>query len=180
MFAIKLFGGLIRWRANKQAIMTISTIEAELLALSQTIKESIYTSRLLEELSVRLNSSRIRIQYDNQQIIRLVNAEIATLKTQLRHVDIHNHWLRQEVMEDRIEVTYTPSSALMADGLTKALQGPKFKEFISQLNLVDIHERLERRRLTEKEFSQEDLEAHIQETFDIADGNGPGLTGIAS
>src|SRR2546430_17391404 len=137
-FAIKLFGGLIGWRANKQATMTTSTTEAELLALSQTTKESIYTSRLLEELSVRLDSSRIRIQYDNQQTIRLVNTEIATLKTQLRHVDIHNHWLRQEVMEDRIEVTYTPSSALMADGLTKALQGPKFKEFIKQLNLVDI------------------------------------------
>jgi hypothetical protein len=177
-FAMKLFGGLIGWRANKQATVTTSTTEAELLALSQAAKESIYVSRLLKELSVRLDSSRIRIQCDNQQTIRLVNAEIATLKTQLRHVDIHNHWLRQEVMEDRIEVTYTPSSALMADGLTKALQGPKFKEFVSQLNLVDIHERLERRRLTEKEFSQEDLEAHIQETFNTADG--PGSTGIAS
>ena len=64
-------------------------------------------------------------------------------------------------MEDRIEVVHTPSVLLMADGLTKALQGLKFKEFVSQLNLVDIHERLERRRLTEKEFSQEDLEAYI-------------------
>jgi len=90
------------------------------------------------------------------------------LKTQLRHVDIHNHWLRQEVMGDRIEVTYTPSSALMADGLTKALQGPKFKEFTKQLNLVDIQERLERRRL--EELSREDLEAQIQKAFDTADG----------
>ena len=174
---MKLFGGLVGWRANKQTTVTTSTTEAELLALSQTAKESIYTSRLLEELSVRLDSSRIRIQCDNQQTIRLVNAEIATLKTQLRHVDIHNHWLRQEVMEDRIEVVHTPSALLMADGLTKALQGPKFKEFISQLGMVDIQERLERRRT--EELSQEDLEAHIQKAFDIADG-GPVLTGIAS
>ena len=41
-------------------------------------------------------------------------------------------------MEDCIEVVYTPSALLMADGLTKALQGPKFKEFISQLGMVDI------------------------------------------
>ena len=61
--------------------MTTSTTEAELLALSQTIKESIYTSKLLEELSVRFNSSWIRIQYDNQQTIRLVTIEIAMLKT---------------------------------------------------------------------------------------------------
>src|SRR5437667_940254 len=179
-FAMKLFGGLIGWRANKQNTVTTSTTEAELLALSQTAKESIYTSRLLDELSVRLDSSRIRIQCDNQQTIRLVNAEIATLKTQLRHVDIHNHWLRQEVMEDRIEVVYTPSALLMADGLTKALQGPKLKELILQIGMVDIQERLERRRREEKDYSQEDLEARIQEALDIADGNGPDLTGIAS
>ena len=33
-FAMKLFGGLIGWRANKQATVTTSTTEAELLALS--------------------------------------------------------------------------------------------------------------------------------------------------
>ena len=74
-------------------------------------------------------------------------------------------------MEDRIKVVYTPSALLMADCLTKALQGPKFKEFIQQIGLVDIRERLERRRT--EEFSQEDLEAHIQEVVDIADGAGP-------
>ena len=60
-FVMKLFGGLISWRANKQTIVTTLIMEVELLALSQAIKESIYMSRLLEELSVRLDSSRIRI-----------------------------------------------------------------------------------------------------------------------
>ena len=46
--------------------------------------------------------------------------------------------------------------------------------------MVDIQERLERRRCEEKDYSQEDLEARIQEALDIADGNGPVLTGIAS
>ena len=31
---------------------------------------------------------------DNQQTIRLVNSEMARLQTRLRHVDIHNHWVR--------------------------------------------------------------------------------------
>jgi hypothetical protein len=35
----------------------------------------------------------------------------------------------------------------MADGLTKALQGPKFTEFVKQLNLVDIKEQLQKKRL---------------------------------
>jgi hypothetical protein len=46
-FAMKLFGGLIGWRANKQNTVTTSTTEAKLLALVQTAKKSIYVSKLL-------------------------------------------------------------------------------------------------------------------------------------
>jgi hypothetical protein len=46
-FAIKLFGGLIGWRTNKQNTVITSIIEAELLALVQAAKESMYVSKLL-------------------------------------------------------------------------------------------------------------------------------------
>ena len=94
-YAMKLFGGLIGWRANKQDTVTTSTTEAELLALSQAAKEGQYISRLLQELTVQLDQHRIEIQCDNAQTIRLVTEEITKLQTKLRHVDIHNHWLRQ-------------------------------------------------------------------------------------
>src|SRR6185437_7552989 len=167
-FAMKLFDGLIGWRASKQDTVTTSTTEAELLALAQAAKESLYVSRLLKELTVQMDDPTIRIDCDNTQTINLVTAEIATLKTKLRHVDIHNHWLRQKVIEDRIEVVYTPSAALMADGLTKALQGAKFKAFVQQLNLVDIKERLEQKHL--KEITRDNLEAKVQRAVDMADG----------
>jgi Reverse transcriptase (RNA-dependent DNA polymerase) len=141
-YAMKLFGGLIGWRANKQDTVTTSTTEAELLALSQTTKEALYVSRLIQELSVRLDDQRIRIQCDNQQTIRLVTAETALLQTKLRHVDIHNHWLRQEVSQGRIIVEYTPSQHMLADGLTKVLQNNAFRAFVQQLGLVDITDKL--------------------------------------
>src|SRR6185437_11305028 len=106
---MKLFGGLIGWKANKQNTVTTSTTEAELLALAQAAKESLFVSRLIKELSVELEDQRIRILCDNMQTIRLVKAEVVTLQTKLRHVDIHNHWLRQEVAAGRIIVEYTPS-----------------------------------------------------------------------
>jgi ABC-type branched-subunit amino acid transport system ATPase component len=46
-FAIKLFGGLIGWRANKQNTVTTLITEAELMALAQAAKESIYINKLL-------------------------------------------------------------------------------------------------------------------------------------
>src|SRR5467141_3118701 len=119
-YAMKLFGSLIGWRANKQDTVTTSTTEAELLALSQAAKEGQYISRLLRELAVKLDDHRIEIQCDNTQTIRLVNEEITRLQTKLRHVDIHNHWLRQEVFQKRIRVLHTKSRDMIADGLTKA------------------------------------------------------------
>jgi hypothetical protein len=69
--------------------------------------------------------------------------EKATFQTKLRHVDMHNHWLRQAVKQKEINVTYPPSSELMADGLTKALQGPVFTNFTRQLGLTNITDRLQ-------------------------------------
>jgi hypothetical protein len=92
-YAMKLFGGLIGWRAIKQDTVTASTTEAELLALSQAAKEGQYISRLFQKLTVQLDQHRIEIQCGNAQTIRLVTEEIAKLQTKLRHVGIHNHCL---------------------------------------------------------------------------------------
>jgi hypothetical protein len=54
-FAIKLFSGLIGWRANKQNTVITPIIKAELLALAQAAKESIYVNRLLQELTINFN-----------------------------------------------------------------------------------------------------------------------------
>jgi hypothetical protein len=156
-YVMRLFGGLISWRASKQDTVTTSTTEAELLALSQAAKESMFMSRLFENLRVSLDDKTIRIQCDNKQTIRLVKAEIPSLQTKLKHVDIHNHWLRQEVENKTIAVEYTPSGDMIADGLTKALQSGKFETFRTQLGLVDVTDRLKERR--SKELQEDDLEA---------------------
>ena len=148
-YAMKLFGGLIGWRASKQDTVTTSTTEAELLALSQAAKEALFVSRLLKELLISLDNHRIRIECDNTQTIRLVTEEIAKLQTKLRHVDIHNHWLRQEVRDGRIEVIYTESARMMADGLTKSLTNNAFESFVKQINLRNVDTQLETRRLDE-------------------------------
>jgi hypothetical protein len=137
-YAIKLFNGLIAWKANKQDTVTTSTTEAELLALSQVAKEAIFTTRLLKELHVKLPTETITIQCDNTQTIRLVTSEISRLQTKLRHVDIHNHWLRQEVAAGTIKIEYVQSSDMIADGFTKVLPANKWNGFLDQLGLVIV------------------------------------------
>lgn len=141
-FIIKLFGGLIAWRANKQDTVTTSTTEAELLALAQVAKEAMFVRMLTNELGLSLVESEITIQCDNTQTIRLITEEISQLTTKLRHVDIHNHWLRQKVQRKSIKLVYVQSGEMLADGLTKTLPGNRMPQFLKQLGLEDVKERI--------------------------------------
>ena len=76
---MKLFGGVIGWRASKQETVTTSTTEVELLALSQAAKEALFISRLIKELQIKLDNNYICIKCDNQQTIHLVTKEITVL-----------------------------------------------------------------------------------------------------
>jgi len=138
---MKLFNSLVGWRANKQDTVTTLTTEAKLLAMEQATKEGLFISRLLTELSIRLDQHYTTILCNNKQTIRLVTTEMATLQTKLRHVDIHNHWLRQEVSRGGIQIEYTPSDSITADGLTKALSFPRHERFLQQIGLTEILEK---------------------------------------
>ena len=93
---MKLFGGAAAWRANKQDKVITSSNEAEFLAISQTAKEAIYLSRLMQALNLVI-SEALTIKFDNAQTIWLLVDKSMKLQTKLRHVDIHSHWLRQKV-----------------------------------------------------------------------------------
>ena len=138
---VLLFGGPIAWRANKQDTVTTSSTEAELLALTQTAKEAIWLGRLFRALLLELDEP-LTIQCDNRQTIRLVSEESAKLQTKLRHVDIHNHWLRQEHSAGRVRTEWVETSKMVADGMTKGLPKGKFEGFVRQLGLQDIGQRL--------------------------------------
>ncbi|KAM4056423.1 reverse transcriptase (RNA-dependent DNA polymerase) [Hirsutella rhossiliensis] len=70
-------------------------------------------------------------------ILTLFGGPIAW-KAALRHVDIHTCWARQAFEKGLYKLTYTPTSQMIADGLTKALPGQKFATFVKQLGLIDI------------------------------------------
>jgi len=95
-YAFSLFGGLIDWKAVKGKTVTLSSTEAELLAITLTAKEFIRWTRLFKAMDFDLDKDPV-IYCDNRQTIRLLKQETPKLKTALRHVDIHQSWLRQEV-----------------------------------------------------------------------------------
>jgi hypothetical protein len=139
-YLCKLFGGAIDWRASKQKTVTTSSTEAELLALTHAAKEIYWWNRFFK--SIELDPGHeTAVDCDNQQTIGILTKDLMKLSTKLRHIDIHQHWLRQEVQEKRLKINWVYTGDMPADGLTKALMRQKHETFIKQLGLVDIRDR---------------------------------------
>ena len=81
--------------------------------------------------------------YDNQQTIRIVSTPAIKLATKLKHIDVHQHWMRQEVAEKRLQIEWISTDKMTSDGFTKALTAQKHQAFIRQLGLVDIRHLIE-------------------------------------
>jgi hypothetical protein len=108
-----------------------------------TGKEFIWWTRFFENIQFDLEDEEPTIYCDNTQTIRLMMKETPKLQTALKHVDIHQCWLRQEVQAKRIKVQWIPTSEMVADGFTKVLPVQKHANFVRLLNLVDIKDKIE-------------------------------------
>jgi hypothetical protein len=140
-YLFKLYGMPIDWKATVQRTVTRSTTEAELLALSQAGAEMEGWKRFFHNIS--FDPEIIPTLWcDNQQTVSLVTKKADKLHTKLRHVDIHQNWVRQEVTNGNLRVQWKPTAIMPADGLTKILPRQRQTEFIRQLGLVDVTKRL--------------------------------------
>lgn len=143
-FVAFLYGGPIVWHASKQRSVTTSTTEAELMALSAAARELMALERFLNHVGIKRNL-HMRLLCDNKQTVDMLTKKTPLLTTKLRHIDIHQHWLREKLQhikspgpnENTIELSWIPTSEMPADGLTKRLHLDKHKKFVELIGLHD-------------------------------------------
>lgn len=80
-----------------------------------------------EEVDPCSDEGSIPLKGDNQGSIALAHNPVFHART--KHIDIQHHYIRDEVAEGRIELTYVPTDKTVADGLTKPLTHVKFHGF---------------------------------------------------
>jgi hypothetical protein len=131
-YIFSLFGGPINWKASKQKTVTTSITEAKLLALSRVAKEIRWWNRFFIAISFNIKHQPF-ISCNNQQTIGLFTKESPDLKTKLRHIDIHHHWLRQEIRSKRLNIIWEPTKKMIANGLTKMLPKQGHQDFVQLL-----------------------------------------------
>ncbi|KAI0991046.1 hypothetical protein K3495_g17141, partial [Podosphaera aphanis] len=116
-YLFRLFGGPIAWAAKKQPTVAKSTMESELAALSRAGSHHKWWERFFK--SVKFNPEQDTILYcDNTAAINIATRKAEKISTKLRHVDVHQNWLRQETNRLWLDIRYIPTAEMPADGLT--------------------------------------------------------------
>lgn len=72
------------------------------------------------------------IYQDNQSTIALINRGKSP-SSRSKHIHVRYFWLKERIQNGELTITYCPTDDMVADLLTKPLQGSKFLKFREQL-----------------------------------------------
>lgn len=114
----------ITWRSSKQKCITLSTMEAEYIAMSETLKELLWYQNILREVNVLDILFKMPILYcDSQSAIYYAKNPVETIRT--KHIDIRYHFVKELLAEKRFKLEKVPGKENIADMLTKGLSAEK-------------------------------------------------------
>jgi len=130
-----LNGGAVSWSSKRQDTISLSTTEAEYVALTHAAKEAIWLRNLISELFTPI-AGPITLHSDNQSAIALAKDDRFHART--KHIDIRYHFIRYAIEEGNIRLTYCPTEDMTADIFTKALTSAKAKHFASSMGLAKV------------------------------------------
>ena len=128
----------ISWNSKLQKTVALSSCEAEYMALKEAIKEHLYIKSLLNQMPLISStiSSREVLYTDSQSAIELAKNPVYHSRT--KHIDVQYHFVRENVLNNKIDLTFCPTEVQLADSFTKAVNNEKWSIFIKGLGLYTI------------------------------------------
>lgn len=118
-YIFMLNGGTISWKCKKQTCVSLSSTEAEFVALCETAKEALWIRYVLSDLN-RLFEKPTTIFEDNQSYIKMFENQKVSNRT--KHIDIKYHFLKEIINNQKdIILNYCSSKDMIADMMTKSL-----------------------------------------------------------
>uniref|UniRef100_H3H975 Integrase catalytic domain-containing protein n=2 Tax=Phytophthora ramorum TaxID=164328 RepID=H3H975_PHYRM len=134
-YTFMLMSAPVSWGSKKQSSVSLSTSEAEYIALSLAIQEGKWIHRLLCEILAAANETgpELMIREDNQSCIKMTKNPVNHGRA--KHIDIKYHHIRDEVKRGEVKLEYCETSVMLADIMTKALAGPRHTELTAALGI---------------------------------------------
>ena len=108
--------------SKKQAVVALSTTEAEYMAATHASKEAVWLQRLCSELGFKQQA--VRIDCDSQSAIFL--AKNPSYHSRIKHIDVQYHFVRDMVERMKVLLEKVDTLENVADSLTKFVSTEKF------------------------------------------------------
>ena len=118
-------GGVASWYSKTQKCVTLSTTQAEYVAISDVANEILLLRQVWRFMLLRVGMPCIPLFEDNEGAIQIAKHPISTTSNS-KHIDARHHFLR-ELVERKIEIIHVASQYQHADFLTKTLPEREFE-----------------------------------------------------
>lgn len=119
-YCIYFGSNLVSWSLKKQHVVARSSTKSKYKALAHVSCEITWLESLLKKLHISLEEVPIT-WYDNLSASQLASNPVFNART--KYIEVYVHFIRNKILDKRLEVRYIPSKDQFADNLTKTLSG---------------------------------------------------------
>ena len=123
----------VSWFRKKQSSIALSIAEAKYVAVASCCTQLLWMIQTLQDFQI-ICSPPISIMCDNTSAISISKNPVMHSKT--KHIPIKYHFLREQVLEQKVKLEYAPSKEQVADIFTKPLPREAFKYLRQKLGVV--------------------------------------------
>lgn len=136
-YVFTMAGGVVSFKSYRQRLVTLSSTEAEYIAITYAAKEAAWIRRLLNQVGYIGNDLKPTALFtDNLPALSMVSKDGHHERT--KHIDNYYKYAKQEQKDGNILLQHIPGSQMPADGLTKPLEKLDHAEFIRLINMAHI------------------------------------------
>jgi hypothetical protein len=125
---------LVAWMSQKQASISLSTVEAEQIAAGSCCTQLLWMKKLLYDYG--FTQDTMAIHYDNTSAINISKNPVQHSRT--KHIDIWHHFIRDLVESMEVALMFIPTENQSADILTKPLHGRRFESLRKAIGICDM------------------------------------------
>ena len=128
-----LSGLPVLWGSKLQTEIALSTMEAEYIALSMSMRELIPAQETIKEIAAGLGIERdetstiSKVWEDNEGCLLLANSPMPKVTPRSKHFGVKYHWFREKVDGKTIQILPIDTKEQIADIFTKGLKKAEFE-----------------------------------------------------
>jgi hypothetical protein len=120
---VTLNGTPVIWKTSKQGIVTKSSTEAELVALSDGSTDILWARNLLTDQGYDLGA--VAVGEDNQSVLSMLEKR-RLINARTRHINVRYFFIVDRIKSGELKMVYVPTDLMLADFMTKPLTGKQF------------------------------------------------------